>query len=62
MKYFLLSLLSYFVYHNIIAPLFQSPTPPPQNNTKREDNTFYNETKKKQNRNDDDFAEYEEIK
>ena len=59
MKYFLLSLLSYFVYHNVIAPLFQSP---PKNNTKREDNTFYNETKKKQNRNDDDFAEYEEIK
>ncbi len=59
MKYFLLSLLSYFVYHNIIAPLFQSP---PNNPPRQNDSTYYKEQKKKPTKSNDDFVDYEEIK
>ncbi len=59
MKYFLLSLLSYFVYHNIIAPLFQSP---PNNPPKQKDNFYHKTQEKKAAQRSDDFVDYEEIK
>ncbi len=71
-KYFIISLLAYFVYHNILAPMFQNIQSPQQPKPNNRTQTGYQEDdsvrhfKQKNQRNtkpnDSDFADYEEIK
>ncbi len=59
MKYFLLSLLAYFVYHQIIAPMFY--TPPPSNSKNYETQSNKHPKQEYSNKAPKEFTDYEEI-